>query len=74
MAEQAQMGKSVLQLQCSSAAQEAAERKQKNRRSSVVKAFEVSIFQNRIPHLTTYTQLVDLQVANGDQLLEQHIN
>lgn len=32
------------------------------------------LVKNRIPHTTTYTQLVELQVANGDQVLEQHIN
>ena len=29
--------------------------------------------KNRIPHTTVYPHLVNLQVANGDNLLEQHI-
>ena len=29
--------------------------------------------KNRIPHTTVYLHLVNLQVANGDNLLEQHI-
>ena len=69
------MGKSVLELQCSSAAREAAERRQRN--NDVLLKLLRSVYflvKNRIPHTTTYTQLVELQVANGDQLLEQHIN
>ena len=75
MAEQAERGKSVLELQCSSAAREAAEKRQKNRHV-LLKLLRSVYFlvKNRIPHSTTYRQLVELQVANGDQLLEQHIN
>ncbi len=29
--------------------------------------------KNKIPHTTTYSDLVDLQIANGDQILEQHV-
>ena len=29
--------------------------------------------KNRIPHTTVYPHLVNLQVANGDNLLEQHM-
>ncbi len=75
MAEQAERGKSALELQCSSAAREAAEKRQKNRHV-LLKLLRSVYFlvKNRIPHSTTYRQLVELQVANGDQLLEQHIN
>ena len=31
------------------------------------------LIKNRIPHTTTYTQLVELQVANGDEALRRHI-
>ncbi len=29
--------------------------------------------KNDIPHTTSYSDLVDLQIANGDQILEQHV-
>ena len=29
--------------------------------------------KNRIPHTTTFEGLVQLQVANGDEILKQHI-
>ena len=32
------------------------------------------LVKNRIPHTTVYPQLIELQVPNGDQILEQHIN
>ena len=75
MAEQAERGKSVLELHCTSAAKEAAERRQKNR-EVLLKLLRSVYFlvKNRIPHTTTYSQLVELQVTNGDQLLEQHVN
>ena len=52
-----------------------AERRQRNR-GVLLKLLRSVYFlvKNRIPRTTTYTQLVELQVANGDQLLEQHIN
>ena len=28
--------------------------------------------KNRIPHSTTYKELIELQVLNGDKLLENH--
>lgn len=68
IAEQAEKGKSVLELQCASAAKEAAERTQRNR--DVLLKLSRSVYflaKNRIPHLTTYLQLVEL-------LLEQHIS
>ena len=30
--------------------------------------------KNRIPHSTTYTELIELQVLNGDGLLEKHLS
>ena len=75
MAQQSEGGNSVLQLQCSAAAREAAERRQRNR-CVLLKLLRSTYFliQNKIPHTTVYPHLVQLQVANGDQLLEQHIN
>ena len=75
MAEQAERGKSVLELQCLSAAREAAEKRQKNR-NMLLKLLRSVYFlvKNRNPQSTIYRQLVELQVTNGDQLLEQHIN
>ena len=67
-------GQSVVQLQCSSAAREAAERRQKNR--DVLQKLLRSIYfltKHRIPHTTVYQPLLQLQIANGDNLLDQHI-
>ena len=66
-------GKSVLELQCSSAAQQAAERSQRNRDVLLLLRSAYFLAKNRIPHTTVYPHLVNLQVANGDNLLEQYI-
>ena len=73
MSQQAESGKSVLELQCSAAAKEAADTVQRNR--SILFKLMRSIYflaKNRIPHTTVYPHLVALQVANGDELLEEH--
>ena len=31
-------------------------------------------WQNRIPHLTTYKEFIELQVLNGDKLHEKHLS
>ena len=73
MARQAESGKSVLELQCSVL---------HNRLLNVGR--EIKMFygllrsanflaKNKIPHTTVYPHLVNLQVANDDHLLEQHI-
>ena len=74
MSQQAERGKSVLELQCSAAAKQAASRVEKNR-SIMVKLMRSVYFlaKNMIPHTTVYTNLIALQVANGDGLLEEHI-
>ena len=74
MTQQAESGKSVLELQCSAAAKEAADTVQRNR-SILLKLMRSIYFlaKNRIPHTTVYPHLVALQVANGDELLEEHI-
>ena len=72
----AEQGKeqSVLQLQCSAAAKEAEERRAKNR-NIVLKLLRSIYFlaKNRLPLTTTFDPLVQLQIANGDELLQQHV-
>ena len=65
---------SVLQLQCSAAAKEAEEKRAKNR-TIVLKLLRSIYFldKNRLPLTTTFDQLVQLQIANGDGLLQQHV-
>ena len=67
MARQAESEKSVLELQ------QAAEHRQRNR--DVLQLLRSAYFlaKNRIPHTAVHLHLVNLQVANGDNLLEQHI-
>ena len=68
MAKQAEGGNTVLDLQCSTAALEAQERRQKNR-CILLKLLRSTYFlaKDRIPHMTTFPQLIQLQVANGDK-------
>ena len=75
MAKQAEGRNTVLDLQCSAAAQEVQERRQKNR-CILLKLLRSTYFlvKDQIPHTTTFLQLIQLQVANGDKVLEQHIN
>ena len=75
-ARMAEQGKeqSVLQLQCSAAAKEAEERRAKNR--NIVLTLLRSIYflaKNRLSLTTTFDPLVQLQIANGDELLQQHV-
>ena len=75
MAHQAESCLSVLDLQCSSAAQEDTELRQRNR-EVLLKLLRSTYFlgKNRIPHTTIYPHLIELQVANGDKVLQKHIN
>ena len=75
-ARMAEQGKeqSVLQLQCSAAAKEAEERRAKNR--NIVLKLLRSIYilaKNYLPLTTTFDPLVQLQITNGDELLQQHV-
>ena len=74
LVEQAERGNSVLKLQHSAAAMEATCRAERNR-SILLKLLRSIYFlaKNKIPHTTTYPNLIALQVANGDRLLEEYI-
>ena len=67
MSQQAKCRKSVLELQRSAAAKEAACRAERNR-SIVLKLMRSIYFlaKNKIPHTTVYPNLIALQIANGD--------
>ena len=75
-ARMAEQGKehSVLQLQCSADTMESEERRAKNR--NIVLMLLRSIYflaKNRLSLTTTFDPLVQLQIANGDELLQQHV-
>ena len=76
MSQQAECRESILELQCSAAAKEAACRAETNR-SIVLKLMRSIHFlaKNKIAHTTVYSNsnLIALQVANGDKLLEEHL-
>lgn len=65
---------SVLQLQCSAAAKKAGVKRAKNR-TIVLKLLRSIYFlaKNRLPLTTIYEQLVELQFANGDEILQHHV-
>ena len=73
MSDQADTHQNVYQLQCSAAATEREERRIKNR-EVILKLIRSVYFlaKNHIPHTTTYGMLVELLVANGDELLKYH--
>ncbi len=74
MAEQGKK-ESVLQMHCSAVAKELEERKEKNK-AVLLKLFDLFIFLLKIVFLillTTFNQLLDLQVANGDLVLDKHM-
>ena len=73
MPQQAERGNSLLELQCSAAAMEAAHRAERNC-SILFKLLRLIYFlAKKIPHTTTYPNLIALLVAKGDRLLEEHI-
>lgn len=73
MAEQAKQH-NVFEMQLSSAAKETKENRSRNR-SVLLKLLRSNFFlvKNHIPHSTTLSKLVQLQVANGDELLKRHV-
>ena len=64
-----------IEMQCAGAAEQAEEQKKKNC-EIILKMMRAIHFlaKNRIPHLTTYKELIELQVLNGDKLLKKHLN
>lgn len=74
MAKQAELGKSVLELHQSAAAKEHEEKKQRNK-EILLKLMRSVYFmvKNKLPHTTLYSSLIELQVLNGDTILEEHI-
>ena len=76
MAQQAEHRKSIFELQCSAAAKEAACRAERNR-EILLKLLRsmYSLAKNKIAHTTVlYPDLIAPQVANGDELLKEHIS
>ena len=65
----------VIEMQCAGAAKQAEEQKKKNR-EIILKLMRSIYFlaKNRIPHSTTYKELIELQVLNGDEFLEKHLS
>ena len=65
---------SVIELHNAQALREAEERRARNR-VILTKLLRSVYFlsKNRIPHTTTYSALVNLQIANGDEVLQQHV-
>ena len=62
-------------MQCAGAAKQAEELMKKNR--EIILKLMTSIYylvMNRIPHPNTYKELIELQVLNGDKLLEKHFS
>ena len=74
MAEQAANVGNVLDLQLAASAKQAEELRQRNR-SILLKLLRSVYFlaKSHIPHTTTFDELVQLQIANGDDLLKQHV-
>ena len=62
-----------IEMQCAGAARQA-EGQQKKNREIICKLLRSIYFlaKNHIPHSTTYKELIELQVLNGDELLEKH--
>ena len=65
----------VIVMKCACAARQAEEQKKKNR-EIILKLMSSIHFlaKNHIPHSTTYKELIELQVLNGDELLEKHLS
>ena len=62
----------VIEMQCAGAARQAEEQNKKNR-EIILKLMRSIYFlaKYRIPHLTTYKELIEFQVHNGDELLDK---
>ena len=73
MAEQGEQ-QSVLQLQCSAVLKQDEERRAKNR-MIIMKLLRSVYFlaKNRLPLTTTFDDMIQLQIENGDEVLKQHV-
>ena len=61
-------------MQYAGAARQAEEQKKKNREIILKLMGSIYFLANRIPHSTTYMELLELQVFNSDELLEKHLS
>ena len=64
----------VIEMQCAGATKQVEKPKNKNR--EIILKLKRSIYflaKNRIPHSTTYKELIELQVLKDDRLLEKHL-
>ena len=62
-------------MQCAGTAKQAEEQKKKN--CKIILNLMRSIYflaKNRIPYSTTYKEFIELQVLNGNELLEKHLS
>ena len=65
---------SVLELQNAAAVKQRKQRIENNR-MIILKLFRLVYFlaKNKIPHISNFQDLIDLQIANGDEILMKHI-
>ena len=74
MAVQAKETGTVVDLQLAASAKQAEAQRQMNR-AVLLKLLRSIYFltKSRIPHTTTFEDIIELQIANGDALLKQHV-
>ena len=74
MVQKTASGMSVLEMQCSIAARELADRKERNR-LVLLQLLRAVYFlvKHRIPHTTIYPNLIELLLANEDKILGQRL-
>ena len=64
----------AMEMQCVGAAKQAEEQWKKNREIILILMRSIYFLaKNRIPHSTTYKELIEFQVRNGDKLLEKYL-
>ena len=74
MAEQAKETGTVVDLRLAASAKQAEAQRQMNR-AVLLKLLRSIYFltKSRIPHTTTFEDIIEFQIANGDALLKQHV-
>ena len=74
MAEQAKKTVTVVDLHLAASAKQAEAQRQMNH-AVMLKLLRSIYFltKKRIPHTTTFENIIELQIANGDELLKQHV-